>query len=112
MQNITRPALLALRLPLPSIEVQRKLAARKRIDAKRAAAAKLAAVMARVVEEMILGRAAVPRAWSPGFLLGKSLSSWKRGFWSVLLTGGMAEIVCADAGAKSRFLVIFAFVTC
>ncbi len=60
MQNITKPALLALRLPLPPLAIQRQLvaevtAARARIAVARAAAAKLTADTAREVEEMILG---------------------------------------------------------
>ena len=64
MQNITKPALLALRFPLPSLDVQRELAgriaaARGEIVAGRAEATRLAAETAREVEAMILGRRAV-----------------------------------------------------
>jgi type I restriction enzyme S subunit len=60
MKKISKPGLLALRLPLPPIAIQKKLvaevtAARERIAAERAAAAKLSADTAREVEEMILG---------------------------------------------------------
>lgn len=65
MQNITKPALLGLRLPLPPLAIQRQLvaevtAARARIAANRAAAAKLTVDTAREVEEMILGVRPVP----------------------------------------------------
>jgi type I restriction enzyme S subunit len=61
MQNITKPALLALRIPLPPLNIQKQLvsevtAARAHIAAERAAAAKLAADTAREVEQMILGQ--------------------------------------------------------
>lgn len=61
MRNITKPALLALRIPLPPLSIQKRLvaevtAAREQIAAERAAAEKLAADTAREVEEMILGR--------------------------------------------------------
>jgi type I restriction enzyme S subunit len=66
MKKISKPGLLALRLPLPPIEIQKQLvaeisAARERIVSERAAAAKLAADTAREVEEMILGQRAVPK---------------------------------------------------
>lgn len=64
MQNITKPALLALRIPLPPIPIQKQLvaevtAAREHIAAERAAAAKLTADTAREVEQMILGQVPV-----------------------------------------------------
>ena len=60
MKKISKPGLLALRLPLPPLAIQRQLvaavtAARSRIAAARTAAAQLAADTAREVEEMILG---------------------------------------------------------
>lgn len=60
MKNITKPSLLSLRFPLPSLPIQKQLvaevtAARAKIAAERAAAAKLAADTAREVEAMILG---------------------------------------------------------
>ena len=60
MKKISKPGLLALRLPLPPLAIQRQLVAevtapRARIAAARAAAAQLAADTAREVEEMILG---------------------------------------------------------
>lgn len=64
-QNITKPALLALRLPLPPLAIQKKIvaevaAARERIATQRTAAAKLAADTSREVEEMILGHRPPP----------------------------------------------------
>ena len=64
MQNITKPALLALRIPLPPLAIQKQLvaevtAAREHIAAERAAAAKLAADTAHEVEQMILGQVQV-----------------------------------------------------
>lgn len=67
MKKISKPGLLALRLPLPPLSIQKQLvaevtAARAKIAAERAAAAKLAADTAREVEEMILGHRPVPNA--------------------------------------------------
>jgi len=60
MQNITKSALLDLHLPLPTLEVQRKLvelvtAARAEIAHERAAAAQLRQTIAAEVESLILG---------------------------------------------------------
>jgi type I restriction enzyme, S subunit len=65
MKNITKPALLGLRIPLPPLPIQKQLVAevtqaRSKIAAERAAAAKLAAETAREVEAMILGQLPVP----------------------------------------------------
>jgi len=65
MKNITKPALLGLRIPLPPLSIQKQLVAevttaRTRIAAERAAAAKLAADTAREVEAMILGQLPAP----------------------------------------------------
>ena len=70
MQNITKPALLALRIPLPPLAIQKQLvaevtAARARIAAARAAAAQRAAATASEVEEMILGQRPAPGMASP-----------------------------------------------
>lgn len=65
MKNITKPALLALRLPLPPLDVQRGIvdtvnARRAEIAAARQSAATLSADVAQEVEEMILGTRPVP----------------------------------------------------
>ena len=65
MKKISKPGLLALRLPLPPLAIQKKLvaevtAARERIAAHRTAAAKLADDTSREVEEMILGHRPPP----------------------------------------------------
>ncbi|MFO0775715.1 MAG: restriction endonuclease subunit S [Nitrospiraceae bacterium] len=65
MKNITKPSLLSLRFPLPPLPIQKQLvadvtAARAKIAAERADAAKLAADTAREVEDMILGHRPVP----------------------------------------------------
>jgi type I restriction enzyme S subunit len=69
MQNITKPALLALRFPLPPLSIQKQLvaeitAAREHIATERAAAAKLAADTALEVEQMILGQLKMPNSKS------------------------------------------------
>jgi type I restriction enzyme S subunit len=61
MQNITKPSLLALRLPLPSIDVQRKLSgelmrARAKAAQQRDRAARLRSDTAKEIEQLVLGK--------------------------------------------------------
>ncbi len=65
MQNITKPALLALRLLPPPLDIQKKLvaeiaSAREQIASERAAAAKLSTKTAHEIEQMILGNLPTP----------------------------------------------------
>lgn len=67
MQNITKPALLDLRFPLPTLEVQEGLVAmmkdaRARADALRAEARERYGLAMQEVDAMILGTAPVPTA--------------------------------------------------
>jgi type I restriction enzyme S subunit len=65
MQNITKPSLLALRFPLPSIRIQEKIIsdiseARRKIAEVRATAANLDAKTSHELGEIILNQSPVP----------------------------------------------------